>query len=556
MHQATIEANSRVANGWRNMTTALRRETWILLGLLVLALLLRMTFFTGFMGSDEVVYTAGAIDFLNGEVAASNYIGLLRYGVNLPVAFFIWLFGPSVAAAGAWAMLCGILEVGLVYGTARALWGLRAAVLSALVLAFLPLHINLSGRLLADTPLAAAITASFYCFLLGNKRDSSWWFFCCGLAVGAVFWIKQAAIIYIIAFPIFAAVMRTFNWKWAWGAAAALLMLFANCAVMYWLQGDPWQAFKVSVQGAQAYGTWTIDDSPWAYFRYLLLDIRHTWLLAYLAIAGVAIAAYRHAVGASTESIRYPALWAAILIVVFSFTVITWDPFRFIMKQSNYLVNFTAPLCLLAGFGVAHMRWRWAIGLMILYAVGGVVLAGLMQQDIHVFRANSVETLAFAKSHPGTTVYASTNAYRLAIFEDVISDGREDGAILKGLAGLDEVREGAAAAEAAGSVRRIAVIDTQTLQRGRDPLDDPSEVPSCWTRLGELPRTEPTGPGSYVVGALLKFSAALPERIGERVDVRLQALQRPEPAYVYEVPAGCGLKDSPPAKKDARSNGQ
>lgn len=517
------------------------QPAWILAALLGIALAVRIVFFTGFMGSDEVVYTSGAVRLLQGEVNTSFYIGSLRYGVDMPVAFFIWLFGPTVAAASSWAMLASLLEVAFVFYCALALWGLRAAVLSALVLAFLPLHIHLAGRLLADTPLAAAISASFLCFYMGNRRNASGWFFACGLAVGAVFWIKQAAIVYIVAFPLIALVTRSWNWKWLWAAAGALLMLAANCAVMWYLQGNPWQVFVVTARATESYDTWTVVDSPWTYFRYLFVDIRHTWLLAYLAVLGAAIGAVRAMrSNRSSGSILYPALWAGILIAVFSFAVITWNPVRFVMKQSNYMLMFAAPLCLLAGYGLAHLRSTVAAALIAIYAAGGLLLAALMQQDIHVFRANSYEALAYAKAHPEAAVYATTNAYRLALFEAMLSEDQSAKPVLKDLAKLDEPKAGAADT-ASPRQQRVAIVDTQTAHWG---LQDMRKLPSCLQPLGELPRGKTDSAGSHMVNALVHLSHIVPSSLEARLAPRLEGLREPKPARIYAVPPGCSLAAS------------
>jgi hypothetical protein len=554
---ASISGASPLTRGTEWLETSHLRLASALAAVLAVALVLRLAFFTGYMGSDEVVYTEGAVRLLHGESVRSTYIGQLRYGVDMPVAFFIWLLGPGLASAAGWAMLTSVIDVGLIFGCAFILWGLRAAIFSGLVCAFLPIHVHLAGRLLADPPLAAFMTLSFFCFLMGNRRNSPIWFLCTGLAVGAVFWVKQAAILYVIAFPALALIRRMWNWKWLWGAIGALLMLAMNCAVMWKLQGDPLHVFRVSGQGLDEYGGRTdIDDSVWLYFRYLFLDLRHTWILGYLAAASVVLAFVLPRWATARRLLAYPAIWAVSLVGIFSFAVISFDPLRFVMKQSNYMLLFTAPLCLLAGYMVSRLRPASGIALTLVYALGGTVLAALMQQDVHIFRANSASATAFARSNPKLDVYATTNAYRLALFENALSVDRKEGVTLKGLEALKSAIEGAAVSGTMPSQRRIAIVDTQNLHWGRDPISSIEELPSCWRRLGELPRTEPTGPGSYIVGALLKVSAALPERIGERVDVRLQALQRSKPAYVYEVPAGCGLKDSLPAKKDARSNGQ
>jgi hypothetical protein len=238
--------------------------------------------------------------------------------------------------------------------------------------------------------------------------------------------------------------------------------------------------------------------------------------------------------------LAYPAIWAGGLIAIFSFAVISFDPLRFVMKQSNYMLLFTAPLCLLAGFMLARLRPALGIGLASLYALGGVVLAGLMQQDIHVFTANSAPALAFAKANPQLEVYATTNAYRLALFENTLSPERREEVVLKDLQSLRRTGDDAAASGAAPSRQRVAIVDTQNLHWGRNPVSSVAELPSCWKRIGEL-RGTVSGGGSYIVHALLAASDTVAGNIGQRISERLRALAVPKPAYLFEVPMNCGL---------------
>src|SRR6185312_5206988 len=80
-----------------------RDSAW-LIAIGTLALGLRLLFYTGFMGSDEVTYFLEASAISNGEWPRTGYIGALRYGINIPIAIALYLFGPSQYAANAWAL--------------------------------------------------------------------------------------------------------------------------------------------------------------------------------------------------------------------------------------------------------------------------------------------------------------------------------------------------------------------------------------------------------------------------------------------------------------------
>ena len=83
---------------------------WLaLLLVVVLACAVRIVFFTGLFGSDDVVYVDRALAILHGEWSTtSKYVGSLRYGINLPMAGFMAVFGPGEFTANLWALTCSL----------------------------------------------------------------------------------------------------------------------------------------------------------------------------------------------------------------------------------------------------------------------------------------------------------------------------------------------------------------------------------------------------------------------------------------------------------------
>ena len=516
---------------------------------LAIATAVRLLFYPGVLGSDEITYTAGAVKLLTGGSVSTTYIGAMRYGVDMPVAFFLWLFGPSESAAAVWAMLTSVLDVAFIYACAWILWGHRAALLAGAVVAFLPLHVALAGRLLADPPLAAFITLSLLCFLIGERGNRAAWFFGAGLAVGGVFWIKQSVVAYALVFPVYAIAAQRWNTKWLWGAAGALLMLAINCLVMWRLQGDPFHVFSVTGRGLGEYSERAdINDSAWLYFKYLLLDVRHTWILAYLAIAGAVYGATVRARSREENPVFFVGLWAVCLLVLFSFAVISWNPVRLIMKQSNYMLIFTAPLCLLAGYGLSRMPSRIGVPLLGIYVIGGGMLAALHQQDIRSFTANSREAVAFAKKHPDAVVYATANAHRHALFDATVSPVPGGRPVIRPLDDLEEGRGEKPANPSAGEARsptRLAIIDVHTMQWAADAIGSVDEIPKCFRPIGPLDGVRIEGAGRYAVNALMLGVRILPGSLGAPIAGKLSALAAPKPALLFEVPEGCTLPARP-----------
>src|SRR5690242_2801074 len=84
----------RISEAKHSEAAALYRSAFplVVLG----ALVVRIVLFTGLFGSDDVIYIDRALAVLHGEFSGkSTYTGALRYGMNLPMAVFMGLFGAS-----------------------------------------------------------------------------------------------------------------------------------------------------------------------------------------------------------------------------------------------------------------------------------------------------------------------------------------------------------------------------------------------------------------------------------------------------------------------------
>jgi 4-amino-4-deoxy-L-arabinose transferase-like glycosyltransferase len=521
---------------------------------MALALVLRLVFYTGYSGSDEVTYTQAAFKLLDGDWSVSKYVGANRYGVNLPVAGFAWLFGRNEVAAALFSMLCSLGEVALVFHFGRQMLGPRAGLLAALTLVVLPIHVHLAGRLMADAPLGLAITASFLLFWAGESRNRSALFAGAGIAAGLVYWVKPHALPYLavlIAYPI---VFRRWSWKWAWVLGGFGITVAASNLFFWVVTGSPWTLFEAlrarQTSGYLEAGTASASLADALYYPiYLFGKIYHTWLLAYLAVAAAVVwfARRRRPDAAGAPAVGYLCLWALGSILLFSLLVISWRPLLLIPKQTNYMLIFVAPLCLLAGYALARLRGAWLGGALALVLVPSVLLCGMQQNSIRVFTANSQAALAFARAHAGSEVFVNTNAFRIATFNNLVVPGapvtnmRFIGDLARGVApaGSEEpVRD-----TAQSTAPRYAVIDTQTLSWSPDePITSVAAVPACWVKAGTL-QPPGTGFGTGMLDAARSLGAVLPGVLRDGLVRKLDVLTRPGPAHVFELPMqGCALE--------------
>jgi 4-amino-4-deoxy-L-arabinose transferase-like glycosyltransferase len=553
---------------------AVRRSWhWFAVALLIVAAatIARVLFWNGPLGSDDVVYLRRALDVANGEWRTANYNGALRYGFNIPAGMLLRALGTSDITVNLWPLFCSLAEIGVVYAFARDLWGTRAAAISALILAFVPLHIASATRIHADPVVALFVTLSFTLFCWAERRDSAWLFFWAGIAMGAVFWTKELAIVALVPLITYPLIWWRLRSRWLYVIAGGLVMLVAHMVLMYVISGDPLHLFKV-VTGQVSrdfIGKGDGEDAAGFYFRYLFLDVKHTWIVAFLAVAGTAlfvrarwqgIAAGRAETTAtlarSSAYESYPLdrdgtsfvlFWCVGMLIVLSFMPVSLSPLRLVMKQSNYLTLFLAPLALLAGWFTASLSSRLGVAVIGLMVGGGFLLGALEQQAYRVVTSNSKAALALLDAYPQSKIYGTSNNSNIAAFQSMI----------QGVPSVEDRVDTYAAstnrrntANAGGD--RLVVLDRETWDWGRSqPI---KHVPPCWSNRGDLVPTG-FGWGRIVVRILDSVATSVPSRFGAPVHRALGAIANPLPATVYAVDSTIVDCEPPPGTSPALGNG-
>jgi hypothetical protein len=279
--------------------------------------------------------------------------------------------------------------------------------------------------------------------------------------------------------------------------------------------------------------------SPWYYPNNLLIDVRHTTLLGWLAVEGVVLVVRRLMRSGSDKSweLGYLLVWALGLLAVFSLFVARVNPIELIPKQTNYMTIFLAPLAVLGGFTITSLRPAWVRWLTFAcYAFPSVILAGLLQQSVRSFTVNSRPTVALAREHPEKQLYVMTNAFRRQQWENLVS-GPSGGDNLRSLSDL-KTSEGA----------QWVVIDPQTLGWGASDPDSIDELPGCWIKDGSVRPDIRLSAGSVVVSAISDGADMFPTSVRSKVRGVTGPLQHPSPAVLYVVPAGCPAQTGPVSK--------
>lgn len=508
-------------------------------GVLLFAFAARYLAFTGYFGSDEVTYTAQAFKLLDGDWTVDEYVGANRYGVNLPVAMFAWLFGRTEMAAASYSLLSSLAEVALVTWVAYRMFGTRVAVFSGLLLASLPTHIHFAGRMMADAPVCLTLTAAFVLFYEGEIRNSKEAWFAAGLMVGLSFWIKPPVTVFAaMVFMAYPLVARRFNFSWMWMVIGALVTVGLNGLLMAVLTGNFWYIFDaMRERRSSGYLEAGVSAGEMAtqahyYLTYLFGSVYHTGLLGPVALLGMFLA-WRSRARLSAPAafgLGYLLLWSLGLIAVLSLFPVSLRPLIFVPKQTNYMLLFVAPLCLLAGWSLSRLTGKWPLVVLVSCMSSGLLLAMLLQGSVAVFTANSWATLKYVQARPGETFYVMSNAMRAAWYQRLLQ-----GEDLE--ARLRPINELLASPDSPQPVaglpgERFAIVDEQTLAWDLTrPFARPGDAPACWTEVAQI-----KGQAQGLGAMMLRNLASQPVLESTKLGARLRKSAQPLPARVYRVP--------------------
>ena len=170
VNEQIVRSAARSGAARRQQENGLSKRLFFdLLAILSLAALVRLAFFSEALGSDEIVYLTRAQHILHGEYPQAVYIGAMRDGINIFLAASIFLFGTGIGGASGLFFACSLGQVVLAFGFAYSLWGRRAAIWAALVMAALPIEITLAGGLGPDPYLGFVITCSIVVFYFAER---------------------------------------------------------------------------------------------------------------------------------------------------------------------------------------------------------------------------------------------------------------------------------------------------------------------------------------------------------------------------------------------------
>jgi 4-amino-4-deoxy-L-arabinose transferase-like glycosyltransferase len=402
---------------------------------LLLAIILRVVFFVGLVSGDpqdDGIYYGNALSLrVNGPDYLNHYKNLpedflanpidqfnVRPMITYPLAASFAVFGSGEVPASAWAFLCSVLSVLVVYRLGTVLHDDRTVgLIAALLCAFYPLEVINGTRILSDVQVGLFASISLLLFVEAMRRRAVMWFVLSGVATACAYLANARGLLVLAAIAGCGLLMAAFR-KTRWDAplwiVTGFALIFSVEAFTYWLvTGDPllsyhiqsganrfkylheavmtirWHALEVRYTNGQPFqlfrsafglGNGPTDHFGWFFYLFaasVLYSLwrRQNWLLLTFALGLCAFLEFG-AVGVeldrSQRIIRYLMVY----------------------KQERFLMMVTAPLVVLAAYFLreAGRRSRIAV-VLVLVALFATSLTATSRTRTH-YRAGLADLRA------------------------------------------------------------------------------------------------------------------------------------------------------------------
>ena len=177
-----------------------------LLGIILLALIIRLLFFNGLNWDDDPDYVFKTYQVQTGEKFINLDNNGFRIGTYYPAALTYALFGVNDLGCGSYALVISLLSIISIFYLGKLIYNESIGLIAALLLAFYPLDVELASRLMPDGLLSGFSLFAIYFLYRGDvinlENDSGtlksiWSYVFCGLLLGWCTLVNMSAVVLI-----------------------------------------------------------------------------------------------------------------------------------------------------------------------------------------------------------------------------------------------------------------------------------------------------------------------------------------------------------------------
>lgn len=314
------------------------RRTWLVLALiLALAAALRVLSFRGYTSHDASAYAQLAHMMVSGGFKPGMMwffpVFSVRVGLFAPVALAFRLGGVNELMLTLYPFLLSMLSVLLAYFGARAVFGIRAGLIAACLMALLPIDARFASQLLPDMPAALYMNAGVLLVYAGSRQETVPRKLASGALAGlALFasWLCKETVLYLL--PFIGAYLlwlvikdrRNVTLLVAVAAAAGLLVvlegwMYHHYAGDYFLRYHALQSNFESARRALSVVTIASVASYLLHRALVVLQVTILNVEDFGLMLAAALVACAYALFRQRRRFLLPALWFGWLLLLFSY---------------------------------------------------------------------------------------------------------------------------------------------------------------------------------------------------------------------------------------------
>jgi hypothetical protein len=211
------------------------------LAILLGAFAIRLVFFTGLQGNDDLYYSAAAYRLSRGDFSLRPDLFLVRVGYVGPAAVLYALFGVHIGCLVAMNVIASMTLVFLAFKWGEELYSTATGRVAALAVALMPLDVFFATEAHSDLPVTAWVSLGFYLFWSALRAPPSrtvWRAIAAGLAFGVAHLTKESA--FLLLLPVIPFALTPGRRRLAAVSAAAFsAVILAESAAYGVGTGDP-----------------------------------------------------------------------------------------------------------------------------------------------------------------------------------------------------------------------------------------------------------------------------------------------------------------------------
>lgn len=219
-----------------------KKTIFWLIAIISFAIILRLVFFSGIGGSDDVLYTNYAYQLSKDDFSFPATHHGTRLGFLYVVGFLYALFGVNEFSSNILILATSIAGIVLVFYFGKEFFSEKTGLIAAFLLSFFPLDVIFATKLLPDLPSAFFLSLGVFFFLAAEKHEakpkSRLHYVFSGLSIGVAYLFRESAILILLFFLAYALFYRKFKMNYFFVFLSFIAVFLIESYIFFTNTGD------------------------------------------------------------------------------------------------------------------------------------------------------------------------------------------------------------------------------------------------------------------------------------------------------------------------------